>query len=283
MRRGIPLLMVVGLGFIGITYVRGKIKERERVVEKELLLPKSRYLRYISLGFREMVADLLWLRVTQMYGEIDFQEKATKKEWKYLYRMTSMVTDLDPYFFIPYYFSAVVFPWHANMVEEANRLLMKGMVYRSWDWRLPFYIGFNVYYFLGDNRKAAHYILRASRLPQSPQYLPKLASRLLYESGRLESAIALLEEILKTTEDPSFKEEIERRLKALRDILYLKRAVKVYSAKFGRLPVSLEDLVRAGIIDSIPVEPYGGHYYLDEIGDVKSTTQLREKGEVYEF
>jgi len=256
---------------------RGKIENTERI------LPRSNLLKFLSLEFKETVADLLWLQVTQIYGEKDFPKKATARDWNYLYRLTTMVVELDPYFFIPYYFTAFIFPWQAGMVKEAVRLLKRGMFYRTWDWRLPFYIGFNIYFFLGDNEEASRYILRASRLPEAPQYLPQLASRLLYEAGRLENALILLEEIYSVTEDITFKEEILKRMIALKHILFLEKAVSYYEKRFGEKPDSLYELVKRGIIPEIPEEPYGGRYYLDETGRVMSTSQLRQKGERKNF
>jgi tetratricopeptide (TPR) repeat protein len=279
----LKIFLVIILTLSASNFVADKIPEKKKVAYGERILPRSTLLKFLALEFRETVADLLWLQVTQIYGEKDFPKRAKPEDWQYLYRLTSMVVELDPYFFIPYYFTAFIFPWQAGMVKEANRLLKRGMFYRTWDWRLPFYIGFNLYFFLGDNDKASRYIMRASRLPEAPQYLPQLASRLLYEAGRLESALMLLEEIYSSTEDKLFKEEVLRRIVALRDILFLQRAVDFYEKKFGEKPSSLEDLVKRGIIKKIPEEPYGGRYYIDEAGRVMSTSQLRFKERNYGF
>ena len=278
MRKFLEIFLVFVLTLSLSHFVSQKISKKEKIEDTERILPKSSFLNFLALEFKETVADLLWLQVTQIYGERDFPKKATYRDWQYLYRLTSLVVELDPYFFIPYYFTAFIFPWQAGMVKEANRVLKRGMFYRTWDWRLPFYIGFNVYFFLGDNEEASRYIMRASRLPEAPKYLPQLASRLLYEAGRLENALILLEEIYSVTEDEAFKEEILKRMFALKHILFLERAVSFYEKKFREKPTSLEDLVKKGIIPEIPREPYGGRYYLDETGRVMSTSQLRQKG-----
>ena len=48
----------------------------------------------------------------------------------------------------PYFYANAFLPWDAHMTEETNRLLEKGSRYRDWDWMLPFFIGFNDFFFL---------------------------------------------------------------------------------------------------------------------------------------
>ncbi len=56
-----------------------------------------------------------------------------------------------------YYFAQAVLVWDVGQVRLANELLEYGMRYRTWDYLLPFFAGFNYSYFLKDNEKAAQY------------------------------------------------------------------------------------------------------------------------------
>ena len=67
----------------------------------------------------------------------------SEADWDYVEQGLNVVTDLDPYFADPYMLGEGLFAWDAGRLDAANKLLEKGLAYRSKDWRLPFYIGFN--------------------------------------------------------------------------------------------------------------------------------------------
>ncbi len=45
---------------------RGGTRE---IPDEPLYLPSATFLRYASLGYRSMVADLMWIRATQEFGK----------------------------------------------------------------------------------------------------------------------------------------------------------------------------------------------------------------------
>jgi hypothetical protein len=62
-------------------------------------------------------------------------------------------------------------------------------------------------------------------------------------------------------------------VEAFKSILALEKAVDDYRQRFRRTPANMDELVRRKIIAEIPTEPYGGKFYLDPSGNVKSTTE----------
>jgi hypothetical protein len=159
------------------------------------------------------------------------------------------------------------------MIKETNALLEKGARYRDWDPLIPFFIGFNYFYFLQENDIASTYLMEASRRPGASPIFASLATKLAYKSQRTENAIVFLEEILKKMNDETLKKEYETRLEALNDVLSLENAVNTYKKKFGRIPGCLDDLIKKGIIQEIPKDPYQGEFYIDPQGTVKTTSE----------
>ena len=78
------------------------------------------------------------------------------------------------------------------MVRETNELLEKGTRYRDWDWNLPFYAGFNNFFFLHDNAKASELLATAAQRPGPSEQLLSLAARLAYTEKKTENAIMFL-------------------------------------------------------------------------------------------
>ncbi len=84
------------------------------------------------------------------------------EEWQWLDKVLTASTDFDPYFVDPYVFANANMTWEGGMIRETNAPLEKGTQYRDWDWT-PFFAGFNSFFFLHDNAKAAEYLVTASQ------------------------------------------------------------------------------------------------------------------------
>jgi hypothetical protein len=275
-------LLTVFLCFILVMF---HIVSLGKITEEVKLLPKGEdtayvipapILRITALEFRGLASDFLFLKALVFLGSTNERREGPRVktgEWKWLYHVLDASTSLDPYFFDPYYFGNANLTWGGGLIEEANVLLEKGSRYRSWDFILPFYKGFNEFYFLQDNEKASQSLMEASRRPGASPLYANLAVKLAYKGRRTENAIAFQESILEHTEDPQLRKEFETRLDALRGVLYLEKAVAEYKLRFGRFPGKLEDLIGKHIIEKLPQEPYGGNFYIDSQGQVKTTKE----------
>jgi len=245
--------------------------------EMSVVLP-SPVLKITSLDFDGLASDMLYLKALVFYGST-YSDKGQRKvkEWEYnwLYNTLKASTDLDPYFLDPYFFANGILTWEARKVPEVNALLVKGSRYREWDYWLPFFIGFNHFYFLGDNDKAAEYLMEASKKPGASPFFGFLATRMAYKGNRTENAIIFLERMLKTTKDQTLRNDYETRLKALNAILFLEKCVAVFKERTGRNPIKITELQELGVAGLIPADPYGGEFYIDKDGSVKTTSDLR--------
>ncbi|MDY6843273.1 MAG: hypothetical protein SVW57_04185 [Thermodesulfobacteriota bacterium] len=234
-------------------------------------LPYGKYLRFITMGYDQIIADVLWLRSIQYIGD----KSEEKRGYPHLYSLLDLVTDIDPKFVLAYRVGGVILSVWAGKVEESNRLLKKGFKHNPDDWRLPFFIGFNNFFYLRNFHDAAYYIGKASIMQGSPPYLTMLASRLYAEAEVPEFGIEFLWRVYENTVDKRVRNRVLRRMKELiveRDVKNLELALKRYKEKTNVNPKELQELITKGIIESLPKEPYGGYYYLDqEDGRVKSS------------
>ena len=64
------------------------------------------------------------------------------------------------------------------------------------------------------------------------------------------------------------------RAKAFEKILQIEEAIAEYKERFQTDPEDLGSLVGAGLLERIPHDPYGGNFYLDEQGRVRTTSKL---------
>jgi hypothetical protein len=253
-------------------------EERKQLPRGEgstLVLP-SPLLKITSLEFDGLAADFMFLDAIVFYGGTmsrNEQPKVKEWEWQWLYGKLSAATDLDPYFLDPYVFGNGILTWEAGMIRETNTLLAKGSRSRTWDWLLLFYEGFNNFFFLHENEKAAELLMEASRRPRANPMLASIASKIAFHERKTETSLQFLVEMLKRTDDAITKERFRKRIEALRGILLLEQAVEDYQKRYHEKPRSLVLLVSKGIILTVPKDPYGGTFYLDPSGSVKSTTE----------
>ena len=222
-----------------------------------------------SFGFRNVLADIVWLEAVQVAGN----RKMTHGDYDRLFDLLNVEANFDPKFEIPYLLGGLVLGESTPHAEKALRVLGRGRNQYPADWRFPFYMGFTHYFSLGDGSAGGGAMAEAARLPGSPAYLPGLASRMLSEAREPEAAMAMLEPIVRQESDPARRAVLERRVREVaveRDLQALERAVERYREKTGTAPTDLSELVREGILASIPVEPNGGKYLLMQGGKVRS-------------
>jgi tetratricopeptide (TPR) repeat protein len=221
--------------------------------------------------FKGMAANLLLLQAAAFIGS---NPEPTQEDYKKLALTLEQSLTLDPHFQQTYLYVQAFLPWQARMPEKAIELLDVAAKHRPWDWRPGYYIGFDSYFFLKDFDRASRSFLEAAKVPQAPVLLPLLGARFSVKKGRTESALRLLESMVK---DPTVAEndnrEITQRIEALKGVLLLQSALASHQEREGKLPESLTELVEKGIIEKMPPNPYGTEYVLDkETGEVHFDT-----------
>ncbi len=270
----ILLFFAAALHVISLGRAADAMKMLPKDENRAFTLP-SPILKIASLEFRGLVSDIFFLDAMVFIGESQQRKEIPRvKEWEWTWftAVLDTSTDLDPYFFDPYFYANAFLPWDAGRAEQANKLLIKGSRYRDWDWMLPCFIGFNDFFFLHKDAEAAPFLMEASRRPGGDLMYASIAARLAFKENRTETALFFLEETARRTDDQSLKNLYETRIQALRSIIDLEKGVSLYKKQFGKMPATIDDLVNRNILHQLPVDPYGGKYYIAQDGTVKSTT-----------
>jgi len=277
MRRLFLIILVLIAGYLHVVFLGKASEEMKKLPQGDdhaFILP-SPILKVAALEYQGLASDVLFLNSMAFIGETqERKERPRVKEWEWRWWLKTLdaATDLDPYFFDPYFYANAFLPWDAHMAEETNHLLEKGSRYRNWDWMLPFFIGFNDFFFLQKNVEAVPFLMEASRRPGGEPMLASIAARLAFKENQTETAIFFLEETVRRTDEESLKKIYETRIQALRSIAILEKGVASYKKKFGKLPPTVDELVHRNIINKLPLDPYGGTYFVEQDGKVRSTT-----------
>lgn len=273
--------LIVALGLHVIQVQIDQQRAATPKLQRFMYLPEGEYLRIATLGYKQVVADLLWIQAIQAMGE----RKVSEEAGHWIYHALDVITTLDAKFVRVYEAGGIALVTLVVMPEESNRLLEKGLRHNPEVWQLPFYLGFNYYFELHDDQKAADYMAQASRLPGAPGYLAGFAARLYASVRAPQDAIDFLLQMHARTEDENVKRVLEQRLKEAvveRDLQLLEEAISRYRARYRRAPARLEDLVGPELLRELPREPLGGRYLYDPQTQSVRSSAIKERLRVYE-
>lgn len=248
--------------------------------EQLVTLPPA-VLRILSLQFKEVMADVTFLKALVYLGGNHPQadtHRYLSSQYEWVYGTLKNSVALDPYFQDPYYLMNSALMWDRYKLDEVNRVIAQGADTRSWDEILAFFVGFNYYYFLEDSNNSLRYLKEASKRSGGNPFYDVFAARIAYKANKTELAIAYLEQQVQqaTLEGRLYSlDPLKTRLEALKRIRKIELAVESYQNLFSRLPQDINELVKLGMLDSVPQDDLGGHYYLDAQGRVKSTNDTK--------
>jgi len=249
--------------------------------EKLGYTPQGKLYKVVLGEFRWFTGIYLSFKSIIYYGgNVKKISRRQFKEVEYynLYRTLETSILLNPYNEDAYYFAQGAFTWDIGRIKEVNALLEYVSKYRTWDFKVPYFLGFNYAYFLKDFSKAAEYYKKASALSGSPLFT-NLAARYFYEGGETELGIAHLKAMISMTRKENIKQVYKTRLKSLEAIHTIEIAINKFKERYGKYPKDIQDLVNQGILENIPEDPYGGEFYIDEKHKVRTTSKLAYKKE----
>ena len=259
-------------------------KYPSQTVESFLYLPSGTFLKGAALGYDEMLADLLWIKAVGYFGG----HIRTDRNYTWLAHLLDVVTTLDPLYQYPYEFGGVVLAAEVGEVDKSIALLKKGMKNVSRNdpryWYFPFFLAYDYMYHKDDYLTAAHYLEQAVKFSQSPAYLPRLVARLYANADSPEVAVTFLQEMIKATEKQDLRDRLKERLHQVihrANMKMLKQGVEAFYLKFQKYPASIEELLTAGILPGMPVDPRGGTYYISKESRTIENTIPEEDLEVH--
>jgi hypothetical protein len=203
------IVITAGL-FVSTIVVRGH-SYRPRLNDS-MYLPSGKFIGEMSLGYKQLAADVVWLSAVQYYGEYRFD----KHDLTYFEGLIDIVTTLDPHFIFAYIFGALVICSDIGSMDNGVAILKKGMKHNPGSWQLPFEIGLLYYVSAGNAELAARYFDLASRVPGAPEMTDRFAAFVYSKAGHTETSIRMWEELAENTEEPIMKVLAERYIEKLK-------------------------------------------------------------------
>jgi len=266
-------LVIFAAGFGAIWKLQHIIDKQHAVLSQErddLVLRSGKLLKMVSLEYAPLMADFYWTRVVQFYGNKRVRGDANLE---LLWPLLDITTTLDPNLLPAYRFGAIFLsqkaPTGAGRPDLAVQLIERGIKANPDFWRLYEDLGFVYYFDLKDYKKASEAFLEGSKQPGALVWMKVMAAKVAADGESYETSSFLWNDLYNTATDPQIKENAKlhlQLLKANEDCRQLDLLADEYEKRFGRRPKRVAELVQAGLLRGVPIDPRGYAYEFDDNG-----------------
>ena len=229
-----------------------------------LYIRSPKALRRMSLGYTGLMADLYWTRAVQYFG---YQHHQHSRDFHLLAPLLQLATQLDPRLTPAFEFGnnflAPMPPNGAGQPEQAIQLAEFGIAHNPNNWKLYYGLGFIYYTEMKDYSKAAAAFSRGAEVPGAHPFLRILGARMAQHAGEFETAKMLWTTTYQSSQDKDIQRNAVDHLRALKvdeDVTQLEKLVAVFREQTGLVPGSLNDLIRLGLLNGVPLDPTGQPY-----------------------
>ena len=247
--------------------------------------------RRLALGFNGLAADWYWLRALQYVGRKATAHKGALQlddlgplQLNALAPLLEQATTLDPQFIAAYEYGAIVLP--AVDPDAAVRLIEKGIRENPRAWRLHSYLGY-IRWQQGRFPEAAAAYGAGARVEGAPPWMTAMAALMSTKGESRETARAIYEVMLRTTDDEQMRLLAFRRLVQLQSLDErdaLRRLLAAQRERAGRCAADWRELsapLRASRLKAdasgAPLDPTGVPY---ELLAEKCDVELGQRSEV---
>jgi tetratricopeptide (TPR) repeat protein len=243
-----------------------------------LYLPSGKYLKAATFGYGNLAADLIYIWSIQYYSNYQIGDRYDYLDQ--IYRR--VIAEMDPHYIDPYLVGSMIMSVEAGRNDLALSLLDEGIARNPAEWILPFSAGFLCYNTLRDYNRAREYFEKVVSIPGAPPVARRFYAEMFSRLGDKRTSLKVWTEIHETA-DSSYVRQVSwlhvHDLSidvALED---LARETESFRRIRGRLPGRLEELVEAGQLSALPLDPEGRPYRYDPgTGQVSSRSRRLLQG-----
>jgi hypothetical protein len=288
-------ILSAGAAFLSFSAPYSFLVEADEVADERVNLPDPYFFRLIGSSVLPAAVDALLIRflVDDRSNWIS-QGKASQAYY------ANLITDLDPLFMEAYVECARFLSVIRNNSSSAIELIEKGLRVQKdkipnleserslWFWpskfEIPFAAGYLYLFEKSDLSKAAEVFALASQAPEAPPYVASLGNRLADRKARFEVGLRVLKTIRGWARTKEEEAKFDRRIQNLYLIQFLDQVRSEFESFLVKQPDYRKDFeltpeqMRSYFARFLkearigPRDPYGGRVFVDDSGQVTTTT-----------
>jgi tetratricopeptide (TPR) repeat protein len=225
-----------------------------------IYIPSGKFLKYATLGYSSMAADLIYLWAIQYYSTYTVVDRFQNLE-----HIFSIIAELDPRYTDPYEVGALIAVYEAKDLNLAYRILDLGLAKNPDQWIFPFEAG-HYAQVAKDYETAKRYYEKTMRIPGAPEIVKRLYAATGFKTMDLKTSWETWLEVYKTAGDERTRKIAEKHLyqvKSAMDINVIRAALEEFRTRYQHLPDELGELERVRILSPIPKDLDGKDYLYD--------------------
>lgn len=266
------ILLILSCGIFMSLKVKTDNISREKIPGSSIIyIPSGQYLKFATFGNSSLLADLIYVWAIQYYSDYTIPDM-----YEYLDHIFSIINELDPSYLDPYDIGAVIAAYEAEDLDLALKILDRGLEKNPEQWLFPYMAAHYAQMIKKDHKLAQEYYKKAMNIEEVPPIVERLYANAIFKSMDYKRALQTWLEIYKTAKDERIKKIASNHLyniTATIDIQKINEAIEKFKESYGRNPMELSQLVRAGFLDSLPKDLDGKEYTYDSrTGEVKTPT-----------
>jgi tetratricopeptide (TPR) repeat protein len=232
--------------------------------EPQLIVSSGPLLQKLSMGYAPLMADIYWTRAIQNFGTHLANQDTNVS---LLAPLLNITVSLDPQLKVAYQFGAIFLaeaqPLGAGRPDQAIALVERGIAANPSDWQLEYQLGCIYYWNARDYKAAADAFWKTSSMPGAPEWMKAFAAAVEQKGNSPEASRVMWQEAFRESKDPRLKENAQYQLGRLQleqDLKNLDLAMGEFEKRTRHAAGSVQELVSAGILRGVPVDPSGYVY-----------------------
>jgi hypothetical protein len=261
------LAVLLLVGFTGVWRLQTGIDVQRGALHQErddLVLRSGKLIKAMSLEYAPLMADIYWTRAVQYYGD---KRARHDSDFELLWPLLDVTTTLDPNLVVAYRFGSTFLsepaPRGAGQPYRGIELLERGIKANPQYWRFYEDLGFIYYFELKDYAKSSAAFAEGSKNPDSKIWMKVMAAKIASEGESLSTSVFLWNEVYHSTKDTEVRKNALTHLQLLKvaeDCKQLNLLAEEYQKRTKKPPERVRELVEAGLLPRVPVDPLGYPY-----------------------
>lgn len=266
----VVFLLILSCGiFMGLKLQINKIT-REKIPGSSIIyIPSGKYLKFATFGYSSFIADLIYIWAIQYYSNYSIPDR-----YDNLDHIFSIIAELDHRYLDPYEIGAMIAVYEAKDLSLAFKILDRGLEKNPDQWIFPLQAGHYAQMMTKDYELARKYYKKTMEMDGAPVITRRLYANAAFKIMDYKTAWENWLEIYQTTEDERIKKIASNQLyqvKAAIDVKTIKEAIEKFKERFGRNPTEQAQLVKHGLLDSLPKDLDGKEYiYNSQTGEIRA-------------
>ena len=266
------VLLILSCGIFMSLKVKTDNISRKKIPGSSIIyIPSGQYLKLATFGNSSLLADMIYVWAIQYYSDYTIPDM-----YEYLDHIFSIINELDPSYLDPYDIGAVIAAYEAQDLDLALKILDRGLEKNPEEWLFPYMAAHYAQMIKKDHKLAQEYYKKAMNIEEVPPIVERLYANAIFKSMDYKRALQTWLEIYKTAEDERTKKIASNHIYNITttiDIQKINGAIAKFKESYGRNPMELSQLVKAGFLDSLPKDLDGKKYIYDSrTGEVKTPT-----------